>query len=369
MSSDEVALQSTEYELASKSKESPQFCHTCNEIERFTKRNERFGQHIESLDQLLENIEVFEMVGQWNRGPPVTIYATQTIQYALGLINKFRVFSLPVMNNQDHMIGIVDVLDIVKELVSQCFHDKKFDEAKAKQFFETTVDKLFLQQVTKARSKSFVISRHAKAKSVIHFMLLHKKERFIIVDRIVAGDCEEQPYPEIFFQGIISATDILKFLCRYPTWLKKDPLFHRKVRDLFEKFREPLVVKQSELASKVFSEMGHNDNKGVAVVDDNGKLLYNISASDLKGIDINNSHILNSTLREFKDRDRSRDWWTAPICVDLDSTLYETLQQFVCTRVHRMYIIDEQGKPTGELNHRDLLRLIYEYEFLTQKQT
>jgi len=150
---------------------------------------------------------------------------------------------------------------------------------------------------------------------------------------------------------------------------KKEPFFKKKVNELFLKFREPTIVNQSELISKVFSEMSHNDTKGVAVVDDNGKLLFNLSASDLKGIDTHNCGILNSTLKEFREKDRSHDWWTSPICVDLDSSLYETLQQFVCTRVHRMYVIDAEGKPTGELNHRDLLRLIYEYEFLTQKPT
>jgi len=167
-----VSQQSAQYEL---SKKSPLHCQTCNEVDRFATRKQRFGQHLESLNQLLDNIEVFEVVAQWSRSPPVTIYASQTIQFALNLISKFRIFSLPVMNTQDHMIGIVDVLDITKELVSQCFPEKKFNETKAKQFLETTVDKLFLQQLDKSSSKSFVVSRHAKARSVIHHMLLHKK--------------------------------------------------------------------------------------------------------------------------------------------------------------------------------------------------
>lgn len=63
------------------------------------------------------------------------------------LINKWRVYSLPVLNQQDQMIGIIDILDIVKELILQCFKDSKYEEDKTKKFLETHVDVLFLQRI------------------------------------------------------------------------------------------------------------------------------------------------------------------------------------------------------------------------------
>lgn len=53
-------------------------------------------------------------------------------------------YSLPVLNQQDQMIGLVDILDIVRELILQCFKDGKYEEEKTKKFLETQVDALFL---------------------------------------------------------------------------------------------------------------------------------------------------------------------------------------------------------------------------------
>jgi len=342
-----------------------EFCSICNEIERFEIKKKRLGENISSLIDVLNNVQVFELCEMWSKGPPVTIYSTQTIQYALLLINKYRIFSLPVLNSQDHQIGLIDVLDIVKEFIAYGGQQNHYDEEKAKTFLETKVDHLFLEQLDKKRSKSYVISRHANALSVIRNMLVQKRERFLIVDRQVAGDVEEQPYPEIFFQGIISTADILRFLCKFPSWVKREPFFQKKMRELFPNgFRVPVIVQSSEITSKVFTTMSKSNCKGVAVVDDSGKLLFNLSPSDLKGITIHNCNLLNAPCKQFMEADKTRDWWYEPIVVDLEATLYETMQTFVCTHIHHMYVVDSERKPIGKLTHRDILRQLLAFSNL-----
>jgi len=368
MSAEEL-LSSTQFELASKlnKTDSGEFCQVCNEIERFQTKEKHKKEKVDSLLKVLKNVQVFEITEQWSRGPPVTIYAAQNIQYALYLINKWRVYSLPVLNQQDQMIGLVDVLDIVKELISQCFKDNKYEEDKTKKFLETQVDALFLQQLNpqkEDKSKTFSVARDATAISVIQNMVAYKRDRFTIVDRKVPGFVQEQPYPEVFFQGIISASDILRFLCKYPTWIMRELFFKKSIKELFASFRTPLVVNQKEMTHKVISDLDKTGRKGVAVVNDNGKLLWNFSPSDLRGITVSNCHLLNCSLQEFLEQDKSRDWWTAPITVDIDSSLYELMQQFVCTRVHRMYVVNGDGKPTGEINQRDILRQILNFALL-----
>jgi CBS domain-containing protein len=338
---------------------SEEFCNICKEIERFETKSKRIQQNIDNLKKVLDIANVYEVTEQWSRGPPVVIYAGQTIQYALYLINKYRVFSLPVLNQSDLMIGLVDILDIIKELVAQNFETNyEYDQEYLKKFMETHVDQLFNLQFDKNRSKSFVIARQTNLLSLIRHMVGLKRDRFVIVDRVVAGDVEEQPYPETFFQGIVSSADVLRFLTKFPTWIKKESFFKQKMSELFKKFREPHIVCENEITSRVFTEMGDIASKGAAVVDESGKLLFNLSPSDLKGITISNYFILNAPLKEFLKQDRARDWWTEPICADLESSLYETMQQFVCTKVHHMFIVDAEGKPTGVLNHRDILSQI-----------
>jgi len=362
MSAEEL-LTSTQFEVAQKKNktDSGEFCQICNEVERFQTKAKHRTEKVDSVLKVLQSVQVFEVTEQWSRGPPVTIYAAQSIQYALYLINKWRVYSLPVLNQQDQMIGLIDILDIVKELISQCFKDNKYEEDKTKKFLDTQVDALFLQQLDKEFSKSFSVARDAPALTVIQNMVALKRDRFIIVDRKVPGFVEELPYPEVFFQGVISTSDIFRFLCKYPTWIQKEPFFKKPIKELFHTFRSPLVVNMKQMTHKVITDLDSTGRKGTAVVDDTGKLLWNFSPSDLRGITVTNCHLLNSPLQEFLEQDRSRDWWTGPIIVDLDSSLYELMKQFVCTRVHRMYVVDEDGKPTGEINQRDVLKQILNF--------
>jgi len=63
-------------------------------------------------------------------------------------------------------------------------------------------------------------------------------------------------------------------------------------------------------------------------------------------------------------QDKSRDWWYEPIVVDLETSFFETMQTFVCTGVHHIYVIDSQSKLVGEINHRDLLRQLLIFALL-----
>jgi len=124
-------------------------------------------------------------------------------------------------------------------------------------------------------------------------------------------------------------------------------------------FRKPRIINQNEKTVKVFSEMGEKGFKGVAVVDDNGKLIANLSPSDLKGITIDSCDVLNTLVIEFLEQDNAHGWWSVPITFEPESTFFECLEQFVCSRVHRMYLVDSVGKPTGVLSHRDMLQKLF----------
>jgi len=67
-------------------------------------------------------------------------------------------------------------------------------------------------------------------------------------------------------------------------------------------------------------------------------------------------NILNSTVENYILRDRKRGWWVRPIVVNSDETLISVVLQFVCAKCHRMYLVDEDSKPVGEINHYDILK-------------
>jgi len=58
------------------------------------------------------------------------------------------------------------------------------------------------------------------------------------------------------------------------------------------------------------------------------------------------------------NRDWKRGWWVKPIVVELTDPLFFIVFQFVSSGVHRLYLVDKEGKPVSEVNHMDILKII-----------
>jgi len=127
--------------------------------------------------------------------------------------------------------------------------------------------------------------------------------------------------------------------------------------EIFEgTFRKARIANQKKITSEVFFEMSDKGFKGVAIVDDYGKIVATLSPSDLKGITAQSAYVLNIPVIDFLEHDNSRGWWWVPITFSPETTFFDCLQQFVCSRIHRMYMIDSDGKPIGVISHRDMLQ-------------
>eukprot|EP00123_Amoebidium_parasiticum_P016843 comp23608_c0_seq1/m.40136 comp23608_c0_seq1/g.40136 ORF comp23608_c0_seq1/g.40136 comp23608_c0_seq1/m.40136 type:complete len:307 (-) comp23608_c0_seq1:399-1319(-) len=96
---------------------------------------------------------------------------------------------------------------------------------------------------------------------------------------------------------------------------------------------------------------------GVAVVDGSGRLVANVSASDFRGI--TNFERLPEPLERFLDFDKKK----APktyyvVTVALEDTLRTALNLYVTEGVHRLYMVDSEGRPTGVITMSDLLAVM-----------
>jgi len=141
--------------------------------------------------------------------------------------------------------------------------------------------------------------------------------------------------------------------------MRQEPDFHKSLHELGLGQNQPKIVKHSVIAADAFRQIGRNCCMGLAVVDDNGCLIGNLSATDLKGVTRNNCPILNSSVQEFITRDQKRGWWERPISIDLNDSLYHTIHQFVSLGIHRMYVVDDQHRPIGEVSLRDVMNVVW----------
>jgi len=177
----------------------------------------------------------------------------------------------------------------------------------------------------------------------------------MIVDRTLEKNFCQQEKPEDMVVGLLTESDLVRFVAENFMWIKREKLFQQTLRELGLGNRKPITVDQNVQAYQAFLEIHKHGSEGAAMVDTNGKLIANVSASNIKGMTRRNFQLLSRPLVHFLSRDRKRGWWHLPVCTSLDTTFETVILQFVATKIHRMYIIDEEGKPIGEISLSDVI--------------
>jgi len=304
-----------------------------------------------TLRGVLENCTVTELaLMNWLRKRPILISENQTIERALSRINAHEVHSLPVVNENKDVIGLIDVVDLATA-ISQSLKDKPVPLRVRNDFMTKTVGSLFLQKHT----KSYVISNKTSLWHAAEQLVSTQQERLLIVDRD-SFIVEIQTHPESRVDGLLSASDILRFLTQNILLMRQEALFSKRLVDLGLPSRTPKKCLLSDNVGKVFTDMGEQKLDGVAVVELNGKLKANLSTIDLRGLTRKNVGFLNNTVENFILHDRKRGWWVRPIIITPQETLISCILQFVCTKCHRMYQVDENFSPIGEINIMDVIK-------------
>jgi len=158
-----------------------------------------------------------------------------------------------------------------------------------------------------------------------------------------------------------------------------------KVADLWPESKPVCAIKSDELVITAFQQISRDHVSGLAVVNQEGKLVGNISASDIKhaGLNYYFSHIpalvydLSLPIEDFLKippadspffgRNQTPDLF--PVTVKKEDTLGRVLQllstsfrtsSFARTHIHRVFVVDEEGKPIREISDGDV---IAQFEF------
>jgi len=313
---------------------------------------------IQNFRSLLENIPIQRLAYEnWTRKHLVLVGNNQPLERALSRINKHNILSLPVVDDNSPVgavIGLLDVLDIVSQ-VSEAI------EAASRPRRELLTIPISNIMFKENRSPTYLISTQSSLHDAIIHFAKSGVPRAMIVDRTLpkGSAVVEQTEPEQRVVGLLTQSDIFRFLAENYMWLKRESIFSHTLAELGLGMRKPITVDQSMPAYKAFMEIHRQGRDGVAMVDSSGKIVANLSASNIKGMTRTNFQLIFRALSMYLSRDLKRGWWQLPVCTTLDTTLEHVILQFVSTKVHRMYIIDSEGKPIGEINLTDIMQQLY----------
>jgi len=133
-------------------------------------------------------------------------------------------------------------------------------------------------------------------------------------------------------------------------------------------------------AIDAFITMHEKRISGVAVIDDDGIIVGNVSASDLKAIGHDgilltrlfypvseflklicphgNTEPSSELSRDEKQTQALR--YTPPAIVPTTATFGAVLGTLVLARIHRVYVVDEQRHPVGVIGYAEILRAVYD---------
>jgi CBS domain-containing protein len=310
---------------------------------------------IHSFSDVLKNISVQRIVYEnWTRKKLVLVGANQPVERALSRINTHNILSLPVVdvnNPNGAVIGLLDVLDIISAL-SETLESGTARPQRRDMLFTPISDIMS----KKSHPPTYIISISTSLHDAVKQFAQNKFSRIMIVDRPLEQTIMQQEKPEELVVGLLTQSDLIRFVAENLMWIKKEKIFQQTLRELGLGQRKPIIVDQTIQAYQAFLEIHRNGREGVALVDATGKLIANVSASNIKGMTRRNFQLLFRPLTHFLSRDRKRGWWQLPVCTTLDTTLENSVLQFVAAKVHRMYIVDNDGKPIGEISLSDVVQ-------------
>jgi len=156
-------------------------------------------------------------------------------------------------------------------------------------------------------------------------------------------------------QRIVSQSDVIRFVSEYIEYY--GPLGQTKLEDVGLGQHSVVTVNHKARAVNAFHILQENKVSAVAVVDDSGLLVANLSVSDLRGLDLDNLADLMLPIPEFLMKTRKQSLLPPIIC--RPHTTFETaVLKLASTRVHRLWNIDEAGRPIGVVSLTDVIRLL-----------
>jgi CBS domain-containing protein len=266
-----------------------------------------------------------------------------------------NVLSLPVLNQRGRYYGMVEMFDLV-EYVTTLFADlsttKLIDLEKMlvseKKFLRATVKDVIRSPFTKNKT-SKPLQKGFSLYSAWEMLSLTSLNRIAVLNE------SEQVI------DIITGSMLIDFL--WQNIEKIGNVAQRTVGDFTIEPTEVLAtINKNTKAIVAFREMVRLEKSGLGVVDDNGKLVDNISPRDLKGIhtDANVFWRLWSTIIEYKKREKSEHDAKIPdlTYVTNQDSLYTVVEKMATLHIHRVYVVDGDKKPIRVVTQNDIMREI-----------
>lgn len=274
----------------------------------------------------------------------------------------YNVLSLPVINREAKFFGFVDQRDLVM-FISNMFSDLEATQlVDIQRVFESEDN--FRNSVV-ADVMIYPVRKRNPYNPVTQGLSLYSAWEIIVnegLHRLPIVDSDGN------IVDIITQSMLIDFL--WQNIEKIGDLSQKEVKDIPTSHQNVFSINQNSRAIIGFRHMVAMGVYGLAVVDNNGKLVDNLSLRDLKRVHANSTMFwrLWNSIKDFKQTMRAeappttatRQTEDKPLCVTASDTLYTVVEKMALSHVHRLYEVKDTNSmiPTRVISQSDILAYI-----------
>jgi len=283
-----------------------------------------------------------------NKRQLIFVETEAKITTVMQLFKNMNILGAPVFDcSKNEFVGMIDIFAIVRFIAIGCMSDKIYGD---EEFREISFPKGIVSDIIARdpRSQHYTVLKSSDKLSLALKELTEEK-RILVIN-------EENETLRILTQ-----TDIIKYFNNEMGHLSS---FMIKINEL-----EPLInnkldltgvvsIKNTERALSGFMKMSDYGVTAVAVVDEFGVLVGNLSASDLKGITADTINSIFLPVTKFLNL-ISEEKPINPVVCSSDDNLADILPKIIKQQVHRVWVVNWEGQPTGIVSLTDLIKILW----------
>jgi len=299
---------------------------------------------VDTAKRFLQNTTVSTLFPE-GRTNIIGVQMNDPVSVVFKLLIQNKIQSVPVFNPQKQMfVAFIDILDIVSFLV-RISREEEYQgiSIDSEKFARTTCGQI---ADVSGRNMYYPIDENAPLLTLLHLMV-HKK-----IHRVPVINMNNE------LVSVITQSHVLNLIFNN---IDKFSNLQETVGNIQLGTKPVLTVHLQRSALDAFKIIYEKRVNGVAVVNDYNVLVGNVSASDLKQIGWDATFLTNLLLsvNEFlKMIHAEDDHEKAPFSVHSSSTIQEAITKLVLTRSHRIYAVDDENHPCGNISLVDILEFI-----------
>jgi len=276
-----------------------------------------------------------------DKGDIIAVNLDAKLPDVIRLFRQHNILGAPVYDSiQTSFVGIIDTFEIVRFTALGCYQDKIYH------------DDLFREMEFPNKTVSEVIARSDRCRTLSVFqeedtlfrvMSTLTKEKRVLVRK------QDHSYK------LLSQSDIIAHLHANKADWKGLGIRISEMENLLHPYDKPVVsIGANDRAIEGFLKISDANVPAVAIVDEFGGIVGNLSASDLRGIDEDTiNSIFLPAMKFLKLLSGSKS--TQPICCSIDEELTGITSKLAETKVHRVWVVNWEGKPRGVISLTDVI--------------